>query len=324
VLRGLGLGQVGRQLLARLPGQRLEVAALGAGHRLVTGDPLARVLDGARRLTGVGRADRVARPGVVLTAAALVDPLWRDEVGQASLFASGIHPGFALDQLVVTLTTQSKSIDAIHLYELGMYDDYAAEDTMTTVLGFGQPMESEPMMAIPGIIGTAFGGHIRFVADALGLTLSEVTEHFDSRPTDRTLDVAHGRVEAGTRGAIRMRAAGVVDGREVIVLEHITRVGRDIAPEWPIGPGNVTYRIEIEGDPDLECTLVPSLKDPDGAGIPGMTSGGGAMMASAMRVVNAIPYVVAAPPGLLRSLDLPLTVPTAEVFGSVAGATSPA
>jgi len=28
-----------------------------------------------------------------------------------------------------------------------------------------------------------------------------------------------------------------------------------------------------------------------------------------MRVVNAIPYVVAADPGLLSSLDLPLTLP---------------
>jgi len=34
------------------------------------------------------------------------------------------------------------------------------------------------------------------------------------------------------------------------------------------------------------------------------------MTATAMRVVNAIPYVVAAAPGLLSSLDLPLTLPT--------------
>jgi 2,4-diaminopentanoate dehydrogenase len=40
-----------------------------------------------------------------------------------------------------------------------------------------------------------------------------------------------------------------------------------------------------------------------------MTSGAGAMVATAMRVVNAIPYVVAAPPGLLSSVDLPLTIP---------------
>jgi hypothetical protein len=40
-----------------------------------------------------------------------------------------------------------------------------------------------------------------------------------------------------------------------------------------------------------------------------MTSGAGAMLATAMRVVNAVPYVVAAPPGLIGSLDLPLTLP---------------
>ena len=33
------------------------------------------------------------------------------------------------------------------------------------------------------------------------------------------------------------------------------------------------------------------------------------MAATAMRVVNAIPYVVAAPAGLLSSLDMPNTLP---------------
>jgi hypothetical protein len=40
-----------------------------------------------------------------------------------------------------------------------------------------------------------------------------------------------------------------------------------------------------------------------------MTSGAGAMVATAMRVVNAVPYVIAAEPGLLSSVDLPLTIP---------------
>jgi hypothetical protein len=40
-------------------------------------------------------------------------------------------------------------------------------------------------------------------------------------------------------------------------------------------------------------------------------SGGGhdAIVATVMRVVNAVLYVVAAPQGLLSSLDLPITVP---------------
>jgi hypothetical protein len=33
------------------------------------------------------------------------------------------------------------------------------------------------------------------------------------------------------------------------------------------------------------------------------------MLATAMRVVNAVPYLVAAEPGLLRSLEMPITIP---------------
>jgi 2,4-diaminopentanoate dehydrogenase len=40
-----------------------------------------------------------------------------------------------------------------------------------------------------------------------------------------------------------------------------------------------------------------------------MIAGAGAMVATAMRVVNAIPYVVQAKPGLLTALDMPLTLP---------------
>ena len=40
-----------------------------------------------------------------------------------------------------------------------------------------------------------------------------------------------------------------------------------------------------------------------------MEAGAGAMVSTAMRVVNAIPYVVQAKPGLLTALDLPLTLP---------------
>jgi hypothetical protein len=41
----------------------------------------------------------------------------------------------------------------------------------------------------------------------------------------------------------------------------------------------------------------------------GHGAGHAAMAATAMRVVNAVPYVVAAPAGLLSSLDIPTTLP---------------
>ncbi|MGV7846686.1 dihydrodipicolinate reductase, partial [Mycobacterium kansasii] len=64
---------------------------------------------------------------------------------------------------------------------------------------------------------------------------------------------------------------------------------------------------DIDGDPDVHCVL--TLGAPEGHG-----AGRAAMAATAMRVVNAIPYVVAAQPGLLSSLDLPTTLPR-QVFG---------
>jgi 2,4-diaminopentanoate dehydrogenase len=106
-----------------------------------------------------------------------------------------------------------------------------------------------------------------------------------------------------------MRAIGVVDGREAIVIEHVTRLAHDAGPDWPTGIGDLSYLVTITADPDIDCTMAATLKDPHKAGIAGMTSGAGAMVATAMRVVNAVPYVVGAEPGLLSSVELPLTIP---------------
>jgi len=98
------------------------------------------------------------------------------------------------------------------------------------------------------------------------------------------------------------------DGADAFRLRR-HQPAHDVAPDWPTGIGDLSYRIVITGDPDIDCTMAATLRDPRRAGVAGMTSGAGAMVATAMRVVNAVPYVVAAQPGLLSSLDLPLTIP---------------
>jgi hypothetical protein len=240
---------------------------------------------------------------------------WRDQLitaakeGQVSLYASGIEPGFAADYLPLVLSTQSSQIEKIHSYEMGLYDDYGVPDIMSDALGFGRPLDYVPWISYPGAIAGEWQGQLRLVADALGVELDEVRETFDRAVTEQTLEVAMGTVEAGTCGALRMQAIGVVDGREAIIIEHVTRLAHDVAPDWPRGIGDLSYRVVITGQPDIDCSLAATLRDPKKAGIEGMTSGAGAMVATAMRVVNAIPYVVAAQPGLVSSVDLPLTIP---------------
>jgi hypothetical protein len=151
----------------------------------------------------------------------------------ALLYASGIEPGFAADYLPLVLSTQSSSIEKIRAFEIGLYDDYGVPDIMSNALGFGQPPDYQPWIGFPGAIAGEWQGQIRLIADTLGVEVQEVRESFDRAATNRTLNVAMGTVEAGTCGAIRMRAIGVVDGREAIVIEHVTRLAHDVAP---IGP----------------------------------------------------------------------------------------
>jgi 2,4-diaminopentanoate dehydrogenase len=229
--------------------------------------------------------------------------------GGTSIYASGIEPGFVLDHLPLVLATGSSSIRSIHAYEIGLYDDYAVADVMMDGMGFGRPLDFEPWVGMPGAITHEWAGGIHLIAEGLGVEVEEIRERIERAPTPRTLEVACGTLEAGTSGAIRIQAVGVVEGREAIIIEHVTRMATDLAPEWPNSEHGVGYRIEIEGEPNISCDLHCTLDDPAAAGIEGMQAGAGAMVATAMRVVNAVPYVVAAEPGLHSALDLPLTFP---------------
>jgi 4-hydroxy-tetrahydrodipicolinate reductase len=97
---------------------------------------------------------------------------------------------------------------------------------------------------------------------------------------------------------------GIVKGRPVIVAEHFNRLGSDIfdcAPDWPKPPQGLPsgcYRVQIEGSPSLICYL--GIKGYDG------DHNTGGVTATAMRVINAMPAVCAAKPGMLSTLDLPL------------------
>jgi len=230
------------------------------------------------------------------------------EAGGASLYASGIEPGFAADHLVLMLATQSKSIRRIHAAEIALYDDYPVVETMMDAMGFGRPLDHVPLLSYPGTIAFQWGPGLRLIAHGLGVEIDEIRENFDRVATDRDLHVAFGTAEAGTCGALRTQAIAVIGGREAITIEHVKRLAPDLAPEWGEGGPRPVYRVRIEGEPDICCEMTTSLADPKASGS-AMDAGAGAMVSTAMRVVNAIPYVVEAKPGLLSALDLPLTLP---------------
>lgn len=239
---------------------------------------------------------------------AYYSPEWREQMetaakaGSASFYASGIFPGFGSDQLALMLATQSKKIRCLKVTEVALNDHYPVADVMMNGMGFGHPLDFEPLLKTPGFIEMAWRAPIYLIAAGLGVEVEEVRGTLDRRLTDRDIEVAFGTIKAGTCGAVSTRAAGVVNGREAIVVEHIIRMARDVAPDWLASEFDATYRVDIEGDPDIHCAMNVGAAEGHGAGH-------AAMAVTAMRVVNAIPYVVRAPAGLLSSLDLPNTLP---------------
>jgi 4-hydroxy-tetrahydrodipicolinate reductase len=216
--------------------------------------------------------------------------------GGVSCFVSGIDPGFANDLLPLTLLSVCRRVEQIRIVEILNYATYNQPHTLFDIMGFGKSLDDTPMLLMPGILTFAWGGVIQMMADAAGAKLDEIREVVERLPAPADIDIALGTIKAGTAAALRFELQGIVDGRCAIVVEHVTRMADDLAPHWPQGHGNGGYRIEVTGDPAITMEFHLSGADGD--------HNTGGLLASAMRIVHAIPEVVAAGPGLIGTLDL--------------------
>src|ERR1700731_3054662 len=219
--------------------------------------------------------------------------------GNSSLYVNGIDPGFANDLLPMALAGTCQNIQQIRCMEIVDYATYDSATAMFEVRGFGKPIDEIPMLLQPGVLSLAWGSVVRQLAGGLGLELDAVEEMYVREPAPEDFDIASGHIPKGSAAGLRFEVLGLVDGDPVVVLEHVTRLREDLCPDWPqpAQPGG-SYRIEITGEPSYGVDVC--LSSPNG------DHNHAGLVATAMRVVNAIPAVVAAPPGIRTTLDLPL------------------
>ena len=227
------------------------------------------------------------------------------EEGGAALFASGVDPGWGNDLLPVLVSGLAGTVDEVRCQEIFDYSTYDQPDSVRLLVGMGQPMDDVPPMVAPGVPTMVWGGQVRMIARALGLELDEVRETLERRALEADVTNAMGLFEAGTQGALRFEVQGVVAGVPRIVVEHVTRIGPDCVPDWPVPPdgGAGAHRVVIEGRPRIEVSLEATDEFVDGVG--NRAAGGNATAAN--RLVNAIPWLTTAAPGLYDGLDVPLT-----------------
>jgi 2,4-diaminopentanoate dehydrogenase len=218
--------------------------------------------------------------------------------GNSSIFISGVDPGFANDLIPFALAGTCQRIEQVRCMEIHDYASYDGAEVMS-YMGFGKPMDEIPMLLQPGVLGIAWGTAIRQLAAGLGIEVDEIAESYQREPAPEDFEIAVGRVAKGTVAVLQFEIRGMVKGRPAIVIEHVTRLRPDLRPDLPQpAAGDGSYRVEITGEPSYAVDIIPSSRKGD--------HNHAAIAGAAGRIVNAIPAVLAAPPGIRTTLDLPL------------------
>jgi 2,4-diaminopentanoate dehydrogenase len=298
-------------------------ALLGGGADVVVYAAAAnlRPLEAVNDIVSILRASKnvVSCSVVPLVYPNAVDPAFTDPLREAALaggvsfFTTGIDTGFANDVLPLALSGVARTIDSVRVTEMFNYATYPDETAVYDILGFGKPPEELPFAATPGVFTFGWGPVLHQLADGLGVRVDDIKETVERIPAEMSFATPTGHIAAGTIAAMRSTLTGYVEGHPTLVSDHVSRMHDHIAPDWPqphisiqprdLGYGGASgwgvYRIEIEGSPSMPCEF--EMADDHDHDL-------GARMAGASRMVNAIPAVCAAKPGLLSALDLPLII----------------
>jgi 2,4-diaminopentanoate dehydrogenase len=313
------LAGLGRELGVRATTDRDALVALKPDcvvHCAMTDDRVFEAIDDLTALIRDGVNVVSSGPVILLYPDGILPVEMVDQIDQAgrdggaSLHVNGIDPGFANDVLPLVMTSLSQRIDHLLVAEIADYSTYYQPVVMRDLFGFGQPLDSKPMLWEPGILGTAWGPVVRVIAAGLGVTLDEpLVEEVERRPAPRSVSTSSLDIEEGTMGSVRFRVIGTVGGVPRITLEHVTRTDAEAEPDWPTPhEGDGCYRVEITGEPCMKVEFTHHGEHGDHN-----VSG---MIVTAQRLVNAVPAVVAASPGLVTVLDLPLVTGRGLVTGA--------
>ena len=199
---------------------------------------------------------------------------------KVAVLGTGVNPGFVMDALPITLTAACQRVDRISVSRI--QDARNRRLPFQQKIGAGLTTEQFQKRVDQGKIKhVGFTESIAMIADSLGWTLDRISDKVEPKLAQVTISSEYLAVDPGYVCGIVQEGIGYRKKEPVIRLYMEAYLG---APD----PHDL---IEIEGSPRL------SVKVP--GGVHGDT-------ATAALVVNSIPKVLAAAPGLHTMLDMPL------------------
>jgi hypothetical protein len=199
---------------------------------------------------------------------------------RVAILATGVNPGFAMDALPIALTAVCERVDRVTVNRV--QDARIRRLPFQQKIGAGLTAEQFEQKVDDGSVRhVGLTESIAMIADALGWTLDRVTDDIQPRLATTTIASEFLSVEPGYVCGIVQDGVGFRKGEAVIRLHMEAYLG---SPE--------TYdAVDIDGSPSLTMKI--------SGGIHGD-------VATASIVVNSIPKVLDAVPGLHTMRDLPL------------------
>jgi len=223
--------------------------------------------------------------------------------GGSTMFGTGINPGF-VELLAIAAANLCDRIDKVTIHEAAdstLYDSPATE----LPAGFARPVDDPELPAMTAHGTAVFGEAVALVGDAIGVELDDIVCEAEYAQTTEDLDLGSWTIPKGCVAGIKASWQGRVGDRTVVELNVTWKKGTTLDPDWPIEQG---HRIEIDGLPTVHTTL-HFLPPPDFQAETFQDFMVLGMIITAMPAINAIPQVVAAPPGIATYNDLPLPLP---------------
>jgi len=205
---------------------------------------------------------------------------------KVALLGTGVNPGFVMDILPIVAAAASRDVRRIRIERV--LDAGARRASFQKKVGVGlAPVEVERRLRAGGF------GHIGLLESALlvasgcDLHLDRIREESHPILAQRTIGSAFGPVRRGQVAGLHQSLSGLRKGVEILRLDVVMALGVTDPHDAATIDADPPVRLRLEG------------------GLAGDT-------ATIAALLNAIPRVLAAPPGLHTALDLPLPRPAAR------------
>jgi 4-hydroxy-tetrahydrodipicolinate reductase len=199
---------------------------------------------------------------------------------KVAVLGTGVNPGFAMDALPIALTALCDRVDAIRVDRV--QDTRARSLAFQQKAGTGLTREQFLRRVDEGLVRhLGLAESISMIADSMGWRLERITDDLQPKIAVQTVASDYIAVDPGYISGIVQDGRGFREGTEVIRLHSEAFLG---APE----PFDA---VTIEGSPRVQQRI--------NGGIHGDLS-------TAALVVNSIPRVLFAAPGLHTMRDMPL------------------